>query len=368
MRERIFDEIDMPRLRNRLAAKLRAAVRHQFEIGLEVTAVAGVGAVVASVVLGAEHQHDDVRLDALPQAPQQQILLIRSVSGNAAVDDAKPRQLAAHPLGETVVGFDVVAPHEGIAEEQDGLRARATGLDVAQAETVVRNAGRAHSGVLPDRVGNRQPAELCIIGVGQAIAGLALAQIAQIDDAQDRFARRQRDNDQCELDGNRPQHTAPSLQLRFGTFRSHALHRRRRPGLLERVGARECIVLRASLDDALERRKRREIDLEEIRASRLARKADVGDGDRIAVGIAAGRLVLEMGLKRGERGAVPVLRPFRDAGFIELEFMREVLANARHDQRMGIGGDNLGEPRTRRGPWDPSAAAADWGGSRRDIR
>ena len=48
-----------------------------------------------------------------------------------------------------------------------------------------------------------------------------------------------------------------------------------------------------------------EIDLEEVRARRLAGEADVGDGDLVAVGVFAGRLVLQMGLQRrsARRGA-----------------------------------------------------------------
>ena len=84
-----------------------------------------------------------------------------------------------------------------------------------------------------------------------------------------------------------------------------------------------------------------EIDLEEARARRLAGEADVGDGDLVAVGVFAGRLVLQMGLQRGQRGAVPVLRPFRHGGLVELELMGEIFAHPRHDQRMRVGGDDL---------------------------
>ena len=51
-----------------------------------------------------------------------------------------------------------------------------------------------------------------------------------------------------------------------------------------------------------------------------------------------------MRLQRGQRRAVPVLRPFRDAGFVDLELMREIFAHPRHDQRMRIGGDDLRQP------------------------
>ena len=84
-----------------------------------------------------------------------------------------------------------------------------------------------------------------------------------------------------------------------------------------------------------------EIDLEEARARRLAGEADVGDGDLVAVGIFAGRLVLEMGLQRGQRGAMPMLRPFHHGGFVELELIGEIFAHPRHDQRMRVGGDDL---------------------------
>ena len=46
----------------------------------------------------------------------------------------------------------------------------------------------------------------------------------------------------------------------------------------------ERVVLHGGVDDPLEGRERPEIDLEESGARRLAGKADVGNGDLIAVG------------------------------------------------------------------------------------
>ena len=147
------------------------------------------------------------------------------------------------------------------------------------------------------------------------------------------------------------------------------LHRRRRAGLLQRMRPRERLVLHAGVGDALEGRERREIDLEEARARRLAGEADVGDGDAVAVGVFAGRLVLQMGLERGQRGAVPVLRPFRDGGLVDLEFMRrDIRAPAARSADASRRRRSAPAPAPARGPSGPSAAAADWGGSRRDIR
>src|SRR6185437_13695623 len=87
------------------------------------------------------------------------------------------------------------------------------------------------------------------------------------------------------------------------------LGRGRRARLLERMRAGEGVVLHAGIDDALDGRELRQIDLEETRARRLRGEADVGDGDLVALAVAAGRLVLQMRLKRIERGAMQMLRP-----------------------------------------------------------
>src|SRR5215467_6961931 len=126
---------------------------------------------------------------------------------------------------------------------------------------------------------------------------------------------------------------------------------RRRAGLLERMSARECVDLCAIRGDAGEGRKWREIDFEEIGACRLAGDADIGHRDLLAVTISSGLLrAREILFKRGQSELVPVLRPFDDACFIDLEFMREIFAHPRHDQRVGIAGDDLRKAAHTRAP------------------
>src|SRR5450759_3315604 len=59
--------------------------------------------------------------------------------------------------------------------------------------------------------------------------------------------------------------------------------RRRRARLLERMGAREGIVLHAGRNDAGDGRIRRQIDLEEVRPRRLTGEADIGQRDMLAL-------------------------------------------------------------------------------------
>ena len=81
---------------------------------------------------------------------------------------------------------------------------------------------------------------------------------------------------------------------------------------------------------------RRDIDLEIGRACRLPSKADVGDGDLVALAIASG-------LFRASEILPPApSKPPRANGdpisarrFVDLVFVREIFAHPRHDQRMG---------------------------------
>src|SRR5262249_48207183 len=108
-----------------------------------------------------------------------------------------------------------------------------------------------------------------------------------------------------------------------------------------RAGKRLDLV--AALDDAVDGRERRRIDLEEFRARGLARETDVGDADRLAVTEAAGLRALEMRLERRERLGDPVPAPCHAGRLVELELVLEVFAHARDQQRMRIAGDDLGE-------------------------
>src|SRR5579859_123403 len=65
-------------------------------------------------------------------------------------------------------------------------------------------------------------------------------------------------------------------------------HRRRRARLFERVGAGEGVERRQRVDDAVEGRERRGIDIEEFGAGRLAGQTNIGQRDGVAVSVAPG--------------------------------------------------------------------------------
>ena len=66
----------------------------------------------------------------------------------------------------------------------------------------------------------------------------------------------------------------------------------------------------------------------------LAREADVGERDRVAVAIAAGGGVFQVRFESGQRSGVPMLAPFDAGRLIELEFVFQIFAHARHDRRV----------------------------------
>jgi len=80
--------------------------------------------------------------------------------------------------------------------------------------------------------------------------------------------------------------------------------------------------------------KRRGVNREEFCSCRLAREADVGERDRVAVAIAAGGGVFKVRFECDERGRVPMLAPFDAGRLIELELVFQIFAHARHDQRV----------------------------------
>jgi hypothetical protein len=90
------------------------------------------------------------------------------------------------------------------------------------------------------------------------------------------------------------------------------------------VGASEGVDRRERISDPGEIRKRRGVDREEFYSRRLAREADVGERDRVAVAMAAGGGVFQVRFERGQRGRVPMLAPFDAGRLIELEFVFQV--------------------------------------------
>ena len=66
----------------------------------------------------------------------------------------------------------------------------------------------------------------------------------------------------------------------------------------------------------------------------MAREADIGERDRVAVAIAAGGGVFQVRFERGQRGRVPMPAPFDAGRLIELEFVFQIFAHTRHDRRV----------------------------------
>ena len=100
---------------------------------------------------------------------------------------------------------------------------------------------------------------------------------------------------------------------------------------------------------------------------RLAREADVGERDRVAVAIAAGGGVFEVRFERDERSGVPMLAPFDARRLIELEFVFQIFAHAPTISGCGQATIVRGAARAR-GPGRRAAAAAGSDASRQDIR
>jgi hypothetical protein len=109
---------------------------------------------------------------------------------------------------------------------------------------------------------------------------------------------------------------------------------RRCTRLFQRVRAGEGVDHRERISDPGEIRKWRGVDRKEFCSRGLAREADVGERDRVAVAIAAGGSVFQVRFERGQRGRVPMLAPFDAGWLIELEFVFQIFAHARHDQRV----------------------------------
>src|SRR6516225_6805808 len=115
-----------------------------------------------------------------------------------------------------------------------------------------------------------------------------------------------------------------------------------RTGLSQWVSARERLVLHAEIADPAHGRKRGEVIFEEIRASRLAHKADIGDGDGIALAIAPGLLAAgEIGFERLQGFPDPVTDPFEPRGLVKPELVFEIFTHPGHQQWMRVAGDDL---------------------------
>src|ERR1700758_3775627 len=99
---------------------------------------------------------------------------------------------------------------------------------------------------------------------------------------------------------------------------------------------------RQRIRDPRKVREWRRVDIEELRAGRLAGETNVGERNRIAMAVAPGGGGRQMLFESGERRGVPMLTPFCARCLVELELVLQIFAYPRHDQRMRIAGDDLG--------------------------
>ncbi len=77
---------------------------------------------------------------------------------------------------------------------------------------------------------------------------------------------------------------------------------------------------------------------------------------RVAVAIAVGSRVFQVRFERSERCRVLITPPFDAGRLIELEFVLQIFAHARHDQLASIAGSDLCESPLARGPARHAAA------------
>ena len=109
------------------------------------------------------------------------------------------------------------------------------------------------------------------------------------------------------------------------------LRRRRRTGCFSGCARAKASIVESELAIRV-KFENGAVSTEKNFARRLAREADVGERDRVAVAIGSGGGVFQVLFERGERGRVPMLAPFDAGRLIELEFVFQIFANARHDQ------------------------------------
>jgi hypothetical protein len=74
------------------------------------------------------------------------------------------------------------------------------------------------------------------------------------------------------------------------------------PGCFSGCARAKASIVESELAIRVKFKKRRDVDWEEFRSRGLAREADVGERDRVAVAIAAGGGVFQVRFERGQRG------------------------------------------------------------------
>src|SRR5262249_20343745 len=118
---------------------------------------------------------------------------------------------------------------------------------------------------------------------------------------------------------------------------------RRSAGLPERVCEGECIDPLACLRDPGEVWKWRNVDAEEFCSGGLTGKADIRDRHLVAMAEATRFLRAEVDFERGQRLRMPMAAPRHAGRLVDLKFVLQVFAHARHNEGMGIARHNLGE-------------------------
>ena len=119
-------------------------------------------------------------------------------------------------------------------------------------------------------------------------------------------------------------------------------HGRGRARLLERVRAGDGLVLVGLCDDARHRRKGTHLDLEEARADRLPAQTSIRNGELIAVAEFAGGIIPhEQGLQSAQGLLLPMTHPFEHLSLAVFQILGEIVADARHRQRMRVRHANL---------------------------
>src|SRR5258707_10820093 len=109
------------------------------------------------------------------------------------------------------------------------------------------------------------------------------------------------------------------------------------------MSAGEGVDLKARLRDAGEVRKWRDVDAEEFGSGVLTGETDVRDRHLVAMAETTCFFRAEVGFERGQRLRMPMAAPGHARGLVDLEFVLQILAHARHNERMRIAGHDLGE-------------------------
>ena len=155
--------------------------------------------------------------------------------------------------------------------------------------------------------------------------------------------------------------------MRFAPPRNQFRSTRRCTRLFQRVRAGEGVDRRERISDPGQIRKWRGVDREEFCSCRLAREADVGERDRVAVAIAPVAASLRCASSARSAAGCQRWHHLRRVGSSSLN------SCSRYSRTRGtISGCEsqatiCARPRTRARPRRRAAAAADWDASRQDI-